>query len=41
MTLYQLVRSKGWKNFMSKLYGWGAAAVIIGALFKIIHWRWC
>lgn len=38
MTLYQLVRSKGWKNFMSKLYGWGAAAVIIGALFKIIHW---
>lgn len=33
-----LVRSKGYKNFMSKLYGWGAAVVIIGALFKINHW---
>lgn len=34
-----LVRSKGYKNFMAKLYGWGAAVVIIGALFKINHWR--
>ena len=33
------VNSKGWKNFMSKLYGWGAAVVIIGALFKIQHWK--
>lgn len=33
-----IVRSKGYKNFMSKLYGWGASAVIIGALFKINHW---
>lgn len=33
-----LVRSKGYKNFMSKLYGWGASVVIIGALFKINHW---
>ncbi len=23
---------------MSRLYGWGASAVIIGALFKIMHW---
>jgi gliding motility-associated protein GldL len=30
--------SKGWKLFMSKLYGWGAAVVIFGALFKIMHW---
>lgn len=30
--------SKKWKNFMAKLYGWGAALVIIGALFKIEHW---
>ena len=29
--------SQQWKNFMSKLYGWGAAIVIIGALFKIEH----
>lgn len=34
----QLVRSKGYKNFMAKLYGWGAAVVIMGALFKILHW---
>lgn len=37
--LDNLVRSKGYKNFMSKLYGWGAAVVIFGALFKINHWR--
>jgi gliding motility-associated protein GldL len=30
--------SKKWKNFMAKLYGWGAALVIVGALFKIEHW---
>jgi gliding motility-associated protein GldL len=30
--------SKGWKKFMSKLYGFGAAIVIIGAMFKIMHW---
>lgn len=29
--------SKGWKKFMAKLYGWGAAVVIVGALFKIEH----
>ena len=32
-----LVRSKGYKNFMAKLYGIGAALVILGALFKILH----
>ena len=36
--LDNLVRSKTYKNFMAKLYGWGAAVVIIGALFKINHW---
>lgn len=30
--------SKKWKQFMAKLYGWGASVVIIGALFKIQHW---
>jgi gliding motility-associated protein GldL len=30
--------SKGWKQFMAKLYGIGAAVVIMGALFKIQHW---
>jgi gliding motility-associated protein GldL len=30
--------SKSWKQFMAKLYGFGAAVVIVGALFKIQHW---
>lgn len=30
--------SKSWKKLMSKLYGWGASVVILGALFKIEHW---
>jgi gliding motility-associated protein GldL len=37
MGLYNLVRSKGYKNFMAKLYGIGAAVVILGALFKLLH----
>ena len=37
MGLDKLVRSKGYKNFMAKLYGIGAAVVILGALFKILH----
>ncbi len=32
------VKTNGYRNFMSKLYGWGAAVVIIGALFKINHY---
>ena len=30
--------TKKWKLFMAKLYGIGAAVVIMGALFKIMHW---
>ena len=30
--------STSWKKFMAKLYGIGAAIVIIGAMFKIQHW---
>lgn len=30
--------SKSWKKFMAKLYGFGAAIVIFGAMFKIMHW---
>ena len=30
--------SKKFKNRMAKLYGWGAAVVILGALFKLQHW---
>ncbi len=31
------VNGKKFKNFMAKLYGWGAAVVILGAMFKILH----
>ena len=37
MGLNEFVRSKKYKNFMAKLYGIGAAMVILGALFKIMH----
>ncbi len=30
--------SKKFKNIMKYVYGWGAAIVIVGALFKIMHW---
>jgi uncharacterized protein YukE len=30
--------SKKFKNVMKYIYGWGAAVVIVGALFKILHW---
>jgi gliding motility-associated protein GldL len=38
VNITDLVQSSGWKNFMAKLYGWGASVVIIGAMFKINHW---
>ncbi len=38
-SITDIVESSGWKNFMSKLYGIGASVVIIGALFKIQHWK--
>ena len=38
MGLADLTQSSGWKKFMAKLYGLGAAVVIVGALFKIQHW---
>ena len=39
MGLAQLTQSHAWKAFMAKLYGWGASVVIVGALFKIMHWQ--
>ena len=33
------VNGKRFKNFMAKLYGIGVAVVILGALFKIMHWE--
>jgi gliding motility-associated protein GldL len=30
--------SKAWKSMMAKIYGIGGGVVIVGALFKILHW---
>ena len=38
MGLASFTSSKKYKVIMSKLYGWGASIVIIGALFKINHY---
>ena len=38
MNIAQFLESTAWKKFMAKLYGIGAAVVIVGALFKIMHW---
>jgi gliding motility-associated protein GldL len=37
MGLGNITDAKWYKTMMPKLYGWGAALVIIGALFKIEH----
>ncbi|MBN1338577.1 MAG: gliding motility protein GldL [Bacteroidales bacterium] len=39
MGLNNIVKSRGFRNFMAKLYGWGASVVILGALFKINHYQ--
>lgn len=36
--MFSFFESKRGKNIMSKLYGWGASVVILGAMFKILHW---
>lgn len=33
-----LVKRRGFRHFMARLYGWGASVVILGALFKINHY---
>ncbi|NQT77378.1 MAG: gliding motility protein GldL [Bacteroidetes bacterium] len=38
MGLTNIVRTRGFRNFMAKLYGLGASVVILGALFKINHY---
>ena len=39
MNVTELVQSAGWKKFMAKLYGFGASVVILGAMFKIQHFK--
>jgi hypothetical protein len=38
MSSNSFFESKGFKKVMAYIYGWGASVVIIGALFKIMHW---
>ncbi|MES2616870.1 MAG: gliding motility protein GldL [Bacteroidota bacterium] len=38
MSSNSIFESKGFKKVMAYIYGWGASVVIIGALFKIMHW---
>jgi gliding motility-associated protein GldL len=38
LSIAEITQSTGWKKFMAKLYGLGAAVVLLGALFKIQHW---
>lgn len=40
MNLGELFKTKRWKTFMGYVYGWGAAVVLIGALFKLQHWQY-
>jgi len=38
MNIGEILKSKRWKVLMGYVYGWGAAVVLIGALFKLQHW---
>lgn len=38
MAAFSFVRKRGWKVLMSRLYGWGASVVMIGALMKLEHY---
>src|SRR6185369_3500360 len=39
MGLSEFTQGKKFKMLMARLYGWGASVVIIGALFKIQHYK--
>ena len=36
--IQRLTQGKGFKSAMTKLYGFGASVVVLGALFKLEHW---
>lgn len=40
MVVFSFVRKRGWKVFMSRMYGWGASVVMIGALMKLEHYSY-
>jgi len=37
--IQRLTQGKTFKAFMTKLYGFGASVVVLGALFKLEHWN--
>ncbi len=39
MNIGEILKSHRWKVMMGYVYGWGAAIVLIGALFKLQHWN--
>jgi len=39
MNIGEILKSKRWKILMGYVYGWGAALVLVGALFKLQHWN--
>lgn len=39
MNFGEILKSKRWKVLMGYVYGWGAALVLVGALFKLQHWN--
>lgn len=39
MNVGEILKSKKWKILMGYVYGWGAALVLVGALFKLQHWN--
>ena len=40
MNIGDIIKTKRWKVFMGYVYGWGAAIVMIGALFKLEHLKY-
>jgi gliding motility-associated protein GldL len=40
MNIGELFKTKRWKTFMGYVYGWGAAIVMVGALFKLEHLKY-
>lgn len=39
MGLFSFIHGKTGRLILHRLYGWGAALVILGALFKLMHWE--
>lgn len=40
MVVFSFVRKRWWKILMSRMYGWGASVVMIGALMKLEHYSY-